>query len=394
MATYTNQFVVYDGGSLKKTASGDVLELTGNLQITGDLTVTGNSTTTTISTTNTVVSDKLFELGNGVTGAPSGDAGIIIERGDSANAIIAWDESEDKFVVGTTTATGASTGDLTITTGTLLANVEGTASSWANARTVTFATGDVTGSFSIDGSADVANVALTIGATTVEGSMLNANTVDDSTLELTTGASTNLQVKDSGVTLAKLADLANMSVIGNVSGSSTTPSAITINDTDTMSDASATTLATSESIKAYVDTEVSALGNVATSDQTFTNGTAGTIAAKSVVGLDTSAELVTVGSSEAPIGVNAAAINSLASGAVTTAWGQKVDVLIKSGSSEVMTPGIFVYNSTSGEVSKTPPTSGLVYRLGITTITSNVTENNGGESVEILWMPQFIADLG
>ena len=38
-----------------------------------------------------------------------------------------WDESEDKFVLGTTTATGASTGDLTITEGKLkVSELEGT----------------------------------------------------------------------------------------------------------------------------------------------------------------------------------------------------------------------------------------------------------------------------
>ena len=36
-----------------------------------------------------------------------------------------WDESADKFTVGTTTATADSTGNLSITTGTLVANVEG-----------------------------------------------------------------------------------------------------------------------------------------------------------------------------------------------------------------------------------------------------------------------------
>ena len=85
----------------------------GNATISGDLTVTG--TTTTISTTNAVVSDKLLELANGTSGTPSGDCGIIIERGSSANAAIVWDESEDTFVVGTTTATGASTGNLSVT---------------------------------------------------------------------------------------------------------------------------------------------------------------------------------------------------------------------------------------------------------------------------------------
>lgn len=41
-------------------------------------------------------------------------------------------------------------------------NITGTAAAWSTARTVTFATGDVTGSFSISGSGDVPNVALTI----------------------------------------------------------------------------------------------------------------------------------------------------------------------------------------------------------------------------------------
>lgn len=41
------------------------------------------------------------------------------------------------------------------------------AQKWSTARTVTFAGGDVTGSFSIDGSADVSNVALTIAANSV-----------------------------------------------------------------------------------------------------------------------------------------------------------------------------------------------------------------------------------
>jgi hypothetical protein len=102
----------------------DDVTVANNLTITGNLTV--NGTTTTISTTNTVASDTLFELGNGTTGSPANDSGIIIERGDSDNAFIGFDESADKFIVGTTTATGASTGNLTITTGTLVANLEAT----------------------------------------------------------------------------------------------------------------------------------------------------------------------------------------------------------------------------------------------------------------------------
>ena len=103
--------------------NGTGLEVAGNATITGDLTV--NGTTTTIDTTNTVVSDSLIELGNGTSGSPSNDAGIIIERGSADNAFIGFDESADKFIVGTGSFTGASTGNLTISTGTLLANLEG-----------------------------------------------------------------------------------------------------------------------------------------------------------------------------------------------------------------------------------------------------------------------------
>ena len=110
--------VTYVGANNAVSPSGGTLTITGNLTV--------NGTTTTVNTTNTTVTDQLLELGTGRTGAPSGDCGIIIERGDSNNAFIGYDESTDKFTLATTTATGASTGDLTLTTATLLADVEGT----------------------------------------------------------------------------------------------------------------------------------------------------------------------------------------------------------------------------------------------------------------------------
>ena len=94
------------------------LGIDGNATFGGDLTVTGgltiNGTTTTVSTTNMVVSDNMIELNNGAS-SNANDSGIVIERGSTGdNAIFAWDESVDGFIVGTTTATGASTGNLTI----------------------------------------------------------------------------------------------------------------------------------------------------------------------------------------------------------------------------------------------------------------------------------------
>lgn len=69
----------------------------GGLVVNGDLTVSG-STITTLSET-VEVEDTIFLLGKGVTGTPSLDAGLIIERGTSTNAGFIWDESADEFAV-------------------------------------------------------------------------------------------------------------------------------------------------------------------------------------------------------------------------------------------------------------------------------------------------------
>ena len=77
--------------------------------------MTVDGTTTSVNTTNTTISDKLIELGNGTSGSPSGDAGIVFERGSSSNNVfIGWDESEDQIAFKTTGAfTGSSSGNLT-----------------------------------------------------------------------------------------------------------------------------------------------------------------------------------------------------------------------------------------------------------------------------------------
>ena len=94
----------------------------------------------------------------------------------------------------------------------------------------------------------VAGDGLTGGATSGDAT-LNVN-VDDSTIETN---SDTLRIKDSGVTLAKMSNLANMKVIGNTSGGSSTPLAVSILDEDNMSSNSATAVASQQSIKAYVD---------------------------------------------------------------------------------------------------------------------------------------------
>ena len=59
-----------------------------------------------------------------------------------------------------------------------------------------------------------------------------------------------------GIAQSKMATVTNMRVLGNTSGSSTTPQEITIYDEDNMSSNSATGIATQQSIKAYVASQV------------------------------------------------------------------------------------------------------------------------------------------
>jgi len=64
----------------------------GSLTVTGDLTVSGS--TTYLNTATLEVEDNKILLNSNVTGAPSIDAGIEINRGDQTNAELFWDESE------------------------------------------------------------------------------------------------------------------------------------------------------------------------------------------------------------------------------------------------------------------------------------------------------------
>ena len=283
--------VTYSGGAISigqaVATSSNVtfadVAATGNVTITGNLDV--NGTTTTLDTTNSTITDRLIELGNGTTGTPANDMGLVFERGSSDNVFIGWDESADAIAIGTGSFTGASTGDLSFTranlnvsaidaaslttsgniavggtvdgrdvatdgskldgiesgatadqsdeeiqdivgamftsntetgitatyqdadgtidlvVGTLNQNTTGTAASWTTARTLSF-TGDVTGSGSVDGSANVAT-ALTIAADAVEQSMIaddavGSDQIADNAVALGTQTTGNYMAQVSG----------------------------------------------------------------------------------------------------------------------------------------------------------------------------------------------------
>ena len=207
----SGELVVKSGSTTALTFSGANVTSSGNVVVGGNLTVNGS--TTTVNSTNTTLDDNLLELNSGAT-SNANDTGIIMERGSTGdNAIIAWDESEDKFIVGTTTATASDTGNLSITTGTLVGNIEGnvtgnitgnvtgnadTATALATGRTIGM-TGDVVWtSASFDGSGNVTGTA-TIQAASIEQAMIEDDAVNSSKLT----SAVRLQILDSGGSVVK-----------------------------------------------------------------------------------------------------------------------------------------------------------------------------------------------
>ena len=93
-----DDITIKDGGTIGRTSgpTAMTIDASGNVTFAANLTVNGS--TVTNSATNTVIEDQLIELGNGRTGSASGDAGIVIERGDDANVFIGYDESTDRIL--------------------------------------------------------------------------------------------------------------------------------------------------------------------------------------------------------------------------------------------------------------------------------------------------------
>ncbi len=257
-------------GNINQTAAGNKT-FSGNLTVGGNLTV--NGTTTTLSSTNSVVADKIIELGNGTSGAPSGDSGIVIERGSSSNAFMGWDESSDTFLMGTGNFTGSSTGNLTVTKGTLNANIVGdvtgtvTGGVSGNAATATkLQTARNIAGVAFDGTQNISlnNNAITNGAGYITASDNAATATKLQTARTISGVSfdgtQNITLNNSNITNG--AGYVTSSIIGSLNASNLTsgtvpdarlPGTITSNITGssascTGNSATATKLATARTI--------------------------------------------------------------------------------------------------------------------------------------------------
>jgi hypothetical protein len=245
-----------DGTNLTIASSGTMnfdntglATFSGALTVTGDLTINGS--TTTNSSTNTTIADNIIELNSGISSS-SNDIGFIFERGSTGNnAAIIWDESEDKFSFGTTTATAADkSGGITVTKGTLLANIEGTVTGNV---TGTLTAGNIQVGVTGDNEIDTTSGNLTLdsagGTVSVDDNLTVAG--DLTANVILSSDSSSVRIND-GLQVDGALDVGSNFTISN----GTSINAIV--DEDDMSSNSATALATQQSIKAYVDAQVTA----------------------------------------------------------------------------------------------------------------------------------------
>lgn len=79
-----------------QTIGGDKT-FSNNIVIDGNLTVGG--TTTTVNTETILLADNIITLNSNATGSPTENAGIEVERGDSSNTELRWNETTDKWQI-------------------------------------------------------------------------------------------------------------------------------------------------------------------------------------------------------------------------------------------------------------------------------------------------------
>jgi len=90
-----------NGLTVTGQTSTTTLVTTGNATVGGDAIITGNltvqGTTTTVNSETVNIADNIITLNSNVTGSPTENAGIEIERGDLANVAIRWNETDDSW---------------------------------------------------------------------------------------------------------------------------------------------------------------------------------------------------------------------------------------------------------------------------------------------------------
>ena len=179
-------------------AGGDI---SGTVVIKGDLIVDG--TTTTINSTIVDISDSILTLNSNLasTAAPSINAGFLVNRGSLSNVSFLWDETNNRWTIGSETfysedliATSLNVTNLKANNGTVAGSIANTGIVTLNNSILT--TTDINGG-SIDGTnitvgtgktLNVSQGTLTLANDQISGDKINGGTIDSITISQLGGA--------------------------------------------------------------------------------------------------------------------------------------------------------------------------------------------------------------
>ena len=204
-----------------KTFANDVI-------VTGNLTI--NGTQTTVNTETLTVDDNIIILNNNASGTPSENAGFQINRGSSSDVLLRWNETSNIWEF---TNDGSTYYPLATDTDDLS---EGSTNLYYTDTRV-------------DTRWDAKFGAATTAGLTENTNLYYTNARADARVALATGSNLSLANKDTG-------DLAEGSNLYYTNARADARVQAAILDSDTMSGTSATTVPSSESVKAYVDTQL------------------------------------------------------------------------------------------------------------------------------------------
>jgi len=148
----TSGIIIANDLTVSGTANFSTVSMTSgtanlnNVTVQGNLTVEG--TQTILNTATVEIEDPILLLSNNTSGAPSQNAGIEIKRGSSSNKTLIWNETTDKWTVGSETfVAGTFEGNIT---GNVTGNVIGNTTGIHTGNVTGDVTGNVTGNLTGD----------------------------------------------------------------------------------------------------------------------------------------------------------------------------------------------------------------------------------------------------
>jgi hypothetical protein len=183
--------------------------ISNNLTVTGNLTVNGN--VTTLNTETLAIEDNKVLLNSSVTGSPSADAGLEIERGDSPNVELRWNETTDKWSFTNDGTNYANLGDVTAAALIAAAGGDGTAG-----QALTTNGSGVLDFTTIVGTTE-ASIISAVGADGANGAVLMTNGAGDLTFTTLTAAKISDFTANTRAQISVSGDLAYNSSTGVIS---------------------------------------------------------------------------------------------------------------------------------------------------------------------------------